>query len=47
MNGVSVDERFVKEFLVKLEAEAAKNKPSTVSWNKRHLRDQALLGVML
>jgi hypothetical protein len=44
MNGVSVDEKFVKEFLVKLEAETMKHKP-TVAWDRRHSRDQTLLGV--
>ena len=44
MNGVSVDEKFVREFLVKLDTETIKHRP-TVAWERRHLRDQALLGV--
>lgn len=39
-----MDEKFVKEFLAKLEVETNKHKPA-VAWERRHLRDQALLGV--
>lgn len=47
LNGVSTDEKFVKEFMGKLEAEGAKNnaKHPVVSWDKRHVREQSLLGV--
>eukprot|EP00026_Physarum_polycephalum_P001565 Phypoly_transcript_01567.p1 GENE.Phypoly_transcript_01567~~Phypoly_transcript_01567.p1 ORF type:complete len:633 (+),score=59.19 Phypoly_transcript_01567:1119-3017(+) len=46
MNGISVDEKFVKEFMSKLEAETTKHKPP-VAWERRHLRDQALLGLSI
>lgn len=46
MCGVSVDEKFVKEFLVKMEYEATKHKP-TVLWERRLARDQAMLGVSI
>lgn len=48
LNGVSTEEKFVKEFMSKIEGESIKvsSENSVPLWDKHHVREQALLGVI-